>query len=90
MLATESEALATDKEFRTVEETSRLLAITECRSSTISESIDCSTARTYECLADCFDSDEVKRGDSTHPGEKQFQEFSQSTSALKKKKGKKK
>ena len=52
MLATE--ALAADKQARTVEEISDLLAKIECRSSIISGSTDRSIARMYESLADCF------------------------------------
>ena len=43
-----------NKQLRTVGETSGLLASTEYRSSTISESTDHSIARTYDSLADCF------------------------------------
>ena len=63
-----AEALAADKQLRTVGETSGLLASTEHRSSTISGSTDCSIARTYDNLAD-YTSDEVKKVDSTHSGE---------------------
>ena len=48
-----TEALAADRELRTVGETSGLLARTEYRSSTISGSTDRSTARKYDSLADC-------------------------------------
>ena len=70
MLATE--ALAADKQSRTVEEMSDLLAKIECRSSIISGSTDCSTAGMYESLADCFRCG--KKGSPTRPGGKQFQE----------------
>ena len=46
-----TEALAADKELRTVEETSGLLASSEYHSSTISGPTDHSTARKYESLA---------------------------------------
>ena len=57
-------------------EMSRLLATTEWHGSPISGSTDHSTAKMYDNLADSFkSSDGVKREDSTHLGEKQFQEY---------------
>ena len=64
MLATE--AFAADRESKTVEEMSGLVAKTECRSSTIKGSTDSSTARMYDNLANCFKCG--KKGRFSTPG----------------------